>query len=59
MHSIKLPCAVKYQRDEETLGENLELPAWDVFSKQLEGIFELGEMNILNIGGTYKEKNRE
>lgn len=34
MDSIKLPCTVKYWRDEETLGENLEeLPAWDVFSK--------------------------
>ena len=52
MDSIKLPCTVKYQRDEETLGKNLEeLPAWDVFSKQLEGIFEFGEMNI---GGTHK-----
>ena len=55
MDSIKLPCTVKYQRDEETLGKNLEeLPAWNVFSKQLEGIFEFGEMNNLNIGGTHK-----
>ena len=55
MDSNKLPCTVKYQRDEETLGENLEeLPAWDVFSKQLEGTFELREMNSLNIGGTHK-----